>query len=123
MLAESAGRPAVFVNGQPITPDLFAAYSDDEIIELPTGYVVEDGVGWADPDAGFDIEGAGANGVSIYGPRFINAINTDEVYSFHHSGAHFLFADGSVHFIADSIDSWTFVSLCTRAGGEIVGEF
>ena len=53
----------------------------------------------------------------------INAINVSEAYSFHEGGASFAMADGSTHFIADSIDAETFVSLCTRAGGEVTGEY
>jgi len=123
MLAESAGRPGVFVNGRPMTAAQFSEYTDDEIVETPSGYIVEDGIGWADPDTGLHIKGAGPNGLTVYGPRFINAINTEEAYSFHTGGAHFVFADGSVQFLSEEIDSWTFISLCTRAGGEIVGEF
>ena len=53
----------------------------------------------------------------------INAINVSEAFSFHPGGANFAMADGSAHFISDSIDAQTFVSLCTRAGGEVVGDF
>jgi prepilin-type N-terminal cleavage/methylation domain-containing protein/prepilin-type processing-associated H-X9-DG protein len=38
----------------------------------------------------------------------------------HTAGANFCFADGSVHFIANSISLVNLQSLCTRAGGEIV---
>jgi prepilin-type processing-associated H-X9-DG protein len=38
----------------------------------------------------------------------------------HSGGAHFLFADGSVHFLLDSIDMPTYQRLSTMAGDETV---
>jgi prepilin-type N-terminal cleavage/methylation domain-containing protein/prepilin-type processing-associated H-X9-DG protein len=38
--------------------------------------------------------------------------------SFHPGGAHFSFADGSVHFVSDSIDLVAFAALASRNGGE-----
>lgn len=40
--------------------------------------------------------------------------------SFHPGGVNCLFADGSVHFISDSIDLATFKALSTISGGEVV---
>ena len=123
MLAEAAGQPNVYVASGPMTPELFALYSDDKITDLGGTYAPADGTGWADPDCGFSINGATNDGLDKYGPRMINAINVSEAYSFHTGGAHFAFADGSVHFLSENIDTRTFVNLCTRAGGEVTGEF
>jgi prepilin-type processing-associated H-X9-DG protein len=41
----------------------------------------------------------------------------------HTGGAHFLLGDGAVRFISDNVDTSTFRSLGTRAGGEVLGEF
>jgi len=123
MLAEAAGQPNVYVASGPMTPELFARYSDDKITDLGGTYAPADGTGWADPDCGFSINGATNDGLDKYGPRMINAINVSEAYSFHTGGAHFAFADGSVHFLSENIDTRTFVNLCTRAGGEVTGEF
>lgn len=46
----------------------------------------------------------------------------DDFSSWHPGGINCLFADGSVHFIANTIDIYTWVALGTRAGGEIVGD-
>ena len=53
----------------------------------------------------------------------INRINTSEVFSFHPGGAVVALADGSVRFVSESIDTKVFVDACTRAGGEIQGEW
>lgn len=123
VLAESAGRPEVYVLGRRMSASLFAAYTDDDIVPTPNGYRTDKGIGWADPDAGFDVQGVADNGVTSYGPRFINAINVNEAYSFHVGGAHFLLADGSVRFLSENVDAWTYISLCTRAGAETVADF
>jgi prepilin-type N-terminal cleavage/methylation domain-containing protein/prepilin-type processing-associated H-X9-DG protein len=48
------------------------------------------------------------------GSSFVNAS------SFHPGGCNFAFADGSVHFIKDSINMLTYQSLGTRGGGEVI---
>jgi len=50
----------------------------------------------------------------------INCTNNNEIYSFHPTGANFLYGDGSVHFHPETIDSDTFISLFTRAAGDTV---
>lgn len=41
----------------------------------------------------------------------------------HGGAAHFLFCEGSVRFIAESVDSDTFAALFTPNGGEVIGDF
>ncbi|HBL44629.1 MAG TPA: prepilin-type cleavage/methylation domain-containing protein [Planctomycetaceae bacterium] len=41
----------------------------------------------------------------------------------HVGGAHFLLADGSVHFVSENIDAGKLDALATRAGGEVIGDF
>ncbi len=43
--------------------------------------------------------------------------------SYHPAGTNFLSADGSVKMISESIDMQTLHSLCTRAGGDVIGEY
>jgi prepilin-type N-terminal cleavage/methylation domain-containing protein len=123
MLAECAARPQAYVMGSRMTDSQFTSYTDDEIVRVGSELVADDGIGWADPDVGFHVKGVGHDGVTVYGPVFVNGINSGEAYSFHPGGAQALLSDGSVHFLSEQIDSWVYVTLCTRAGGEIVGEF
>ena len=46
----------------------------------------------------------------------------DTYYSAHPGGCNFLFADGSVHFLATRIHPYTYQYLCTIAGGEAFPE-
>ena len=49
----------------------------------------------------------------------MNCSNDSEIYSFHSGGANVVFADGSVHFLRQSMNLCTLAALTTRAGGEI----
>jgi prepilin-type processing-associated H-X9-DG protein len=55
-------------------------------------------------------------------PRTPNSIQAhpEDFWSRHSGGVNFLFADGSVHFLKDSIQQKTFLSLATRSRGEVV---
>jgi prepilin-type processing-associated H-X9-DG protein len=119
-VAECAGQPEVFISRGRMTMEDFANYDDDKVINFNGRLVPVDGVGWADPDCGFSINGATGDGLTKYGPTMINAINVSEAFSFHTAGANFGMADGSVHFVSSDVDAATFVGLCTRAGGEVV---
>ena len=47
----------------------------------------------------------------------------NDLRSDHMGGAHAAFADGSVHFLRESLAMKTLAALCTRAGNEVIGEF
>jgi prepilin-type N-terminal cleavage/methylation domain-containing protein len=47
----------------------------------------------------------------------------DDFGSYHPGGCHFVLADGSVHFVAETINLSVYQSLATRADHDIVGEF
>ncbi len=57
------------------------------------------------------------------GPRTPNypSAHVEDYWSRHPGGVHFLFGDGSVRFIKDTINPSIYQSLATRAGGEVVG--
>jgi prepilin-type N-terminal cleavage/methylation domain-containing protein/prepilin-type processing-associated H-X9-DG protein len=75
--------------------------------------------GWADPNGAFSIDGSNPDG-TIPGPCPLNCSSNSEVYSFHIGGANVVFADGSVHFLPQSINLCVLAALTTKAGGEIV---
>ncbi len=124
LYAESAGRPYLYRRG------------NKQVGELP-GSRVNAG-GWARPASDFSVDGSSADGSVIPGPVAINGTNgenvggvtfphpyygsegTSEAYAFHPGGANFLFGDGSVKFVKDSIPIRVFAKLVTRAGGEII---
>src|SRR5262245_2485183 len=78
---------------------------------------------WADPDYELALDGSDllttGPGQGM-GPCVMNCTNDNEVYSFHNGGANMLFADGSVHFIRDSIKNTIFAALSTRDSGEVI---
>ncbi len=120
---ECAGRPYSYVLGRRMTVEQFVDYGGDEIVAINGNYVADDGIGWADPENVCSIKGKTDDGLESFGPKMINATNIGEAYSFHPGGALFLFADGSVHMLDDAIDAWVYVSLCTRAGNEVLDDF
>ncbi len=98
MLFEDAGRPIEFTLGK------------------ATGRST-DGAPWADPSAYFVFGNSleAACGVTT----IMNCTNYDEIYSFHPGGANFLYGDGSVHFHGEDLDNEVFVTLFTRAAGDV----
>jgi prepilin-type N-terminal cleavage/methylation domain-containing protein/prepilin-type processing-associated H-X9-DG protein len=106
MIVECAARPLVY-RGRTRRDDL----NNDQ------------GQCWADSEGAFSLDGATPDG-SLQGlgpiltPRAINATNENEPYSFHPFGANFLFADGHVTFIGDTIGLLEFAALVTKNAGE-----
>ncbi|HTN00671.1 MAG TPA: H-X9-DG-CTERM domain-containing protein, partial [Planctomycetaceae bacterium] len=47
----------------------------------------------------------------------------DEPFSLHVGGAHALLCDGTVRFISENTDTHIVRRLCSRADGEVVGEY
>ena len=97
---------------------------NSEVNGLPVDGIIEPvssgGGAWADQFTYSIIAGAQGkeNGVRG-GTCMINCTSNNEIYSFHPGGANALFADGSVHFLKDSLSVPIVAALVTRAGGEI----
>jgi prepilin-type N-terminal cleavage/methylation domain-containing protein/prepilin-type processing-associated H-X9-DG protein len=78
---------------------------------------------WADSDNRLTVTGTDATGTTNIGtgPCVMNCNNLQgDIYSFHSGGANIGFADGSVHFVRDSISILTLAALVTKAGGEVI---
>jgi prepilin-type N-terminal cleavage/methylation domain-containing protein/prepilin-type processing-associated H-X9-DG protein len=54
------------------------------------------------------------------GPNTPGVFDADSTLSPHQDGVHFLFGDGSVHFLRNNIDIRTWMALATRSGGEAI---
>lgn len=111
LIMEDAGRPNWYILGR----------NQGTALPRPEGF------GWTDPDGGAgSMDGTdrltGAiNGGSGTGTCVMNCNNDSEPYSFHPAGMNVGLADGSVRFLAETIDAATFAALVTRSGGEVVG--
>src|SRR5215469_884201 len=124
MMGESAGRPALFRGGK-------------QVGNIPTHIV--NGGGWMRPASDFSIDGSSYDGSTIPGPCAINCTNGDdeggpvaqpypyyvtqgtgEAYSFHPSGANFVFGDGAVHFLSENITMRDFARMVTRDQHEVI---
>ena len=109
MVVESGGRPSVY-RGR---------YAHRELSN-------DQGIGWADSEGAFSLDGASADGTLEGCGRAagcVSAMNTrndNEPYSFHTSGSNCLFADGHVQFLNQHISLDVMAALCTKAGGEII---
>ncbi|MBU4272043.1 MAG: DUF1559 domain-containing protein [Planctomycetes bacterium] len=86
--------------------------------------IVSEDSAWAD--------GQWINGLNIFDQAY--AINfppdpakgiypENEIRSQHPNGANGAFCDGSVRFLSETMQLQTLAAICTRAGGEVVGDF
>jgi prepilin-type N-terminal cleavage/methylation domain-containing protein/prepilin-type processing-associated H-X9-DG protein len=115
MIGEMAARPVGYNHARQIYVQ--GTGPVDGIINPVNG----GGGAWADPFSYAHLNGSMANGIrGIPGTCVINCTTNNEIYSFHPGGANLLFADGSVHFIKESINPFTLVGMVTRAMGEIL---
>jgi prepilin-type N-terminal cleavage/methylation domain-containing protein/prepilin-type processing-associated H-X9-DG protein len=80
------------------------------------------GGAWADPFSYAHLAGSSANGCrgAKYGTCLVNCTTDNELYSFHPGGVNLLFADGSVHFIKETINPKIIVYLVCRADGSVI---
>jgi prepilin-type N-terminal cleavage/methylation domain-containing protein/prepilin-type processing-associated H-X9-DG protein len=102
------------------------------------------GGGWCRPASDLWVIGSSRDGTQVGGPFTINVANgfdhgglyplqvgspplgvdgSGQIFSFHGSGAHALFVDGSVRYLDEGISAGTLGSLVTRAGGEVIPKY
>jgi prepilin-type processing-associated H-X9-DG protein/prepilin-type N-terminal cleavage/methylation domain-containing protein len=101
LIAEAAGRPALWQGGQ-------------EVGSLNCGPWPQ----WR--NCQIAISGTTPPTYTSPGPCAINCTNNNEIYSFHPGGANVLFADGSVHLLIASIDIRVLAGLVTPDGEEVI---
>lgn len=78
---------------------------------------------WTGAVPGIDEAAALVLGSADHPPNDLHA-HEEDFWSNHSQGVNFLFADGSVHSIGNSINPATYQALATRRGGEVVnGDF
>jgi prepilin-type N-terminal cleavage/methylation domain-containing protein/prepilin-type processing-associated H-X9-DG protein len=121
-VTESAGKPNLYRRGQVV-----GAYPNPRV----------NGGGWCRPASDIPaLFGTTADGTVSPGPVAVNATNgmpqttypdpvygvdgTGQVYGFHTGGVNALRADGSVHFLRQTIDIRAFAAYVTRNGGEVL---
>lgn len=63
------------------------------------------------------------NGGSGSPAEWWNAVDDDLAWSFHPGGAQFGFADGSVHFLSETVDFQTYQNLGSRNDGGVLGDW
>jgi prepilin-type N-terminal cleavage/methylation domain-containing protein len=97
MWFETGGRPHTWRNGQ-----RWAGGNPRGIV-----YETQGGRSWAEYDNWHSVHEA-------CGTSLFNCTNDEEIYSFHPGGALFGMGDGSVQFVADSINPDAFVTKFTR---------
>jgi prepilin-type N-terminal cleavage/methylation domain-containing protein/prepilin-type processing-associated H-X9-DG protein len=74
-----------------------------------------------DSGRGTSMDGEWADGGNIFDVEVaVNTSQNNELWSDHPGGAQGLFCDGSVQFLADSLDLTLLSAISTRAGGEII---
>ena len=114
LLTEDAGRPNVYRSGRLDPVASAEPYSGSGPFA--------NGAGWANPLNQWAIDGYDFTGTVQGGGCFLNCSNDDETYSFHSGGVNFVFCDGSVRFVKQSVSTFAMAAMVTRAGGEVLQE-
>jgi prepilin-type N-terminal cleavage/methylation domain-containing protein/prepilin-type processing-associated H-X9-DG protein len=115
MFFESAGRPNLYDKYKQLTGTMYPASPAPGAGQAFSEYQ------WADPTV-YAVYGNSAN-PDCGAASIMNCDNYQGIYSFHPNGAHFLFGDGSVSYLTESVDLETFISLFTRAASDIPGPY
>ncbi|WP_158264873.1 DUF1559 domain-containing protein [Blastopirellula marina] len=106
---ESAGRDKVYLFGK-----LWTASDGTPLTVSP------DNCAWASGNS-FFMQSWSSDGTANAGSYVVNATNKNsQPYSFHPGGVNVLAVDGSVHFVAETIKSLTYLALVTPSSGEVI---
>ena len=109
MVVECAGRPQVF-----------------RLRRAASGQANDQGIGWADSEGPFSLDGASHDGAleacGLGCAAAMNRRNDNEPFAFHPGGSNALFADGHVQFVRDTIPLPTFAAMVTASSGEVISD-
>ncbi len=120
IVSECGGKPVGYNRSRTIYTSEVDGLSVDGSIEP----VSSGGGAWADIFTYSALAGAHCDNSGIRGgPCMVNYTSNNEIYAFHTGGANVLYADGSVHFLQDSVTAAIVISLVTRASGEVTPNF
>ena len=114
LVVECGGKPTLYVGREKKNP------------VTDTGNMNNYGTSWASYGSRVRIQGIvpGSGNPATYGGScVINCTNGNEIYSFHTGGANFLFGDGSVRFISETVQYSALWPLIIRADGHINPSF
>jgi prepilin-type N-terminal cleavage/methylation domain-containing protein/prepilin-type processing-associated H-X9-DG protein len=116
IISECGGKPAGYNHLHQIyTSEVDGLPVDGSIEPVSSG-----GGAWGDMFTYSALAGAQCNNSGQrLGPCMINYTSNNEIYSWHTGGTNALFADGSVHFLAEATTAQVIVALVTRSGGEV----
>jgi prepilin-type N-terminal cleavage/methylation domain-containing protein/prepilin-type processing-associated H-X9-DG protein len=106
LMTEDAGRPQAYKQGKLIK-------TTNAPVSPPNSPDAVSGAGWSDVDSEYETDGDGSN-------QSMNFSNNNEIYSFHPGGCNFLFGDGSVRFLKQTINPGVFVSAISYNRGEVI---
>ena len=121
LLAEAAGRPQIWRNGQLATTNLGGSKMANDLGTASDPWTDVWGGGWADAAAGgYRLSGSDQTGTVAGGSCSINCSNDLGFYAFHTGGGNFVFCDGSVRFLRSSITPANMVAAISRNGGEVL---
>ena len=117
IVSECGSKPIGYNGKRQIFKSVVNGLPVDGVIEPVTA----GGGAWADQFTYAILAGAQGR-VSGWrgGTCMVNCTSDNEIYSFHTGGANGLFADGSVHFLKETLSVPIVAALVTRAGGEIL---
>lgn len=116
VIAEDAGRPRHWTSRGRGPENTNPSHGNLPVIN---GRVL--GAGWADTHCQIPLHGFNYDGIDGPGPCAINCTNNNEAFGFHPGGVEVVFADGSVQFLAETMDIAVYAALITRSGGETTG--
>lgn len=115
LLGEDAGRPQFWTKAGLQSGDDYPNNNNSPVIAGVTK-----GSAWADPASECPVNGFTGDGMQG-GPYVLNVTNNSELFAFHPGGINTVFCDGSVHYLAETVDGPIVCALVTRAGGEKIG--